>query len=51
MLSFVKMNMDGRVSFVDGDAKEILPGITCYTGGKHTYASQYVGVNTAKGVV
>ena len=51
VLSFVKMNMDGRVSFVDGDAKEILPGITCYTGGKHTYASQYVGVNTAKGVV
>jgi hypothetical protein len=25
------------------DGKEILPGITCYTGGKHTYASQYVG--------
>jgi len=49
--SFVKMNIDGRVSFVEGDGKEILPGITCYTGGKHTYASQYVGVKTAKGIV
>jgi glyoxylase-like metal-dependent hydrolase (beta-lactamase superfamily II) len=51
VLSFVKMNLDGRVSFVEGDAKEILPGITCYTGGKHSYASQYVGVKTAQGTV
>lgn len=51
VLSFVKMNMDGRVAFVEGDGKEILPGITCYTGGKHTYASQYVGVKTARGIV
>jgi glyoxylase-like metal-dependent hydrolase (beta-lactamase superfamily II) len=51
VLSFVKMNMEGRVSFVDGDAQEIIPGITCYTGGKHTYASQFVGVNTAAGTV
>jgi len=49
--SFVKIHIDGRVSFVEGDGKEILPGITCYTGGKHTYASQYVGVKTAKGIV
>lgn len=41
----------GRVQLVDGDAKEILPGITAYTGGKHTYASQYVGVRTSSGVV
>ena len=45
------VNIDGRVAFVEGDAKEIMPGITCYTGGKHTYASQYVGVKTAKGIV
>ena len=51
VLSFVQMNINGRVSFVEGDAKEILPGITCYTGGKHTYASQYVGVKTTKGIV
>ena len=44
------LNKAGRVRLVDGDAKEILPGITVYTGGKHTYASQYAGVRTAAGV-
>lgn len=42
---------EGRVQLVDGDAKEIMPGITVYTGGKHTYASQYVGVRTKEGTV
>ena len=51
VISFVKMNMAGRVSLVEGDNQEILPGITCYTGGKHTYASQFVGVSTAAGTV
>jgi glyoxylase-like metal-dependent hydrolase (beta-lactamase superfamily II) len=41
----------GRVALVDGDGREIIPGITVYTGGKHTYASQYVGVRTAAGTV
>lgn len=45
------MKAAGRVRLVDGDAKEILPGITVYTGGKHTYASQFVGVKTAGGTV
>ena len=45
------MSRAGRVTLVEGDAQEILPGITAYTGGKHTYASQYVGVRTAKGTV
>jgi glyoxylase-like metal-dependent hydrolase (beta-lactamase superfamily II) len=47
----VKLNLQGHVGLVNGDAQEIIPGITCYTGGKHTYASQYVGVNTAGGTV
>jgi len=51
VLAAVKLNLEGRVGLVNGDAQEILPGITCYTGGKHTYASQYVGVNTAAGTV
>lgn len=51
VLSYVKMNMDGRVHFVDGDNQTILPGITCYTGGKHTYSSQFVTVETAAGTV
>jgi glyoxylase-like metal-dependent hydrolase (beta-lactamase superfamily II) len=41
----------GRLQLVDGDDREILPGIRVYTGGKHTYASQYVGVQTRKGTV
>jgi glyoxylase-like metal-dependent hydrolase (beta-lactamase superfamily II) len=41
----------GRVQLVDGDAREILPGITVYTGGKHTFQSQYVSVKTAEGTV
>lgn len=39
----------GRLMLVDGSDREILPGITVYTGGKHTFASQYVGVRTASG--
>ncbi|MGH7694249.1 MAG: N-acyl homoserine lactonase family protein [Gemmatimonadaceae bacterium] len=41
----------GRLRLIDGDAKEFLPGLTAYTGGRHTYASQYVGVRTASGTV
>ena len=41
----------GRLQLVDGDAREIIPGITVYTGGKHTYQSQYAGVHTADGTV
>ena len=51
VLMAVKLNTAGRMGLVNGDAQEILPGITCYTGGKHTYASQFVGVNTAAGIV
>ena len=32
-------------------SQEIIPGITCYTGGKHTFQSQFVGVNTKAGTV
>src|SRR5207249_10362759 len=39
----------GRVTLVEGDGQEILPGITVYTGGKHTYASQYAAVRMARG--
>jgi glyoxylase-like metal-dependent hydrolase (beta-lactamase superfamily II) len=51
ILGLVKLNTEGRVGLVNGDAQEIFPGITCYIGGKHTYQSQYVGVKTAAGTV
>jgi glyoxylase-like metal-dependent hydrolase (beta-lactamase superfamily II) len=51
IIGLVKLNTEGRVGLVNGDAQQILPGITCYIGGKHTYQSQYVGVATAGGTV
>jgi glyoxylase-like metal-dependent hydrolase (beta-lactamase superfamily II) len=51
VIELVRLNTQGRVMLIDGDAREILPGIRCYTGGKHTYASQNVTVGTAKGTV
>ena len=51
VLAIVKLNMQGHVSLVSGDGQEIIPGITCYTGGKHTFQSQYVGVHARAGVV
>lgn len=47
--ALVKANIAGRVSFVDGDNQQILPGIRCYIGGKHTYQSQYVTVPAKDG--
>ncbi len=41
----------GRVELVDGDSIEIIPGIRVYTGGRHTFASQYAGVDTPSGTV
>ena len=38
----MKLNTEGRVRLVNGDDAEILPGIRVYTGGRHTYASQYM---------
>jgi glyoxylase-like metal-dependent hydrolase (beta-lactamase superfamily II) len=51
VLAAVKLNLAGRLTLVNGDSQQILPGITCYTGGKHTFQSQYVGVNTKAGTV
>lgn len=45
----MRLNKAGRVMLVDGDAREIIPGITVYTGGKHTFQSQYAGVRIAGG--
>lgn len=45
------LNAAGRIRFVEGDAREIMPGVTAYLGGRHTYASQYVAVRAAKGKI
>lgn len=49
--ALVQANIAGRVSFVNGDNQEILPGIRCYIGGKHTYQSQYIAVPAKDGTV
>jgi glyoxylase-like metal-dependent hydrolase (beta-lactamase superfamily II) len=41
----------GRLMLVDGDAKEIMPGITVYTGGKHTYASQFAAIKNGANTI
>jgi glyoxylase-like metal-dependent hydrolase (beta-lactamase superfamily II) len=51
MIALVKTNLEGRLRFVNGDDQEVLPGIRCYTGGKHTFQSQYCSVNTRLGIV
>jgi len=50
VLALTRINLDGRLHLVDGD-QEILPGIHVDIGGRHTYASQYVTVETRSGTV
>jgi len=40
----VRLNTEGRLRLVDGDSVEIFPGIRAYTGSRHTYASEYLGI-------
>jgi glyoxylase-like metal-dependent hydrolase (beta-lactamase superfamily II) len=51
ILGLVKANTEGKVGLVKGDAQEIFPGITCYIGGKHTWQSQFITVNTTSGII
>jgi glyoxylase-like metal-dependent hydrolase (beta-lactamase superfamily II) len=51
MLALLQINMEGRLRFVESDDQEPVPGIRCYTGGRHTRASQYVAAPTAAGTV
>ncbi|HYH15475.1 MAG TPA: N-acyl homoserine lactonase family protein [Flavisolibacter sp.] len=42
----VKANLAGKLTLVDGDNKELFPGIKVHTGSRHTFNSQYVLVQT-----
>jgi glyoxylase-like metal-dependent hydrolase (beta-lactamase superfamily II) len=44
VVELVRLNTEGRLHLIDGDNVEILPGIRAYTGGRHTFASQYLRV-------
>ncbi|MFN8570497.1 MAG: N-acyl homoserine lactonase family protein [Gemmatimonadaceae bacterium] len=42
---------DGRVQLIDSTNTEIFPGIRVFTGGKHTYASEWMSIATSTGPV
>ena len=42
----VDVNLAGKLTLVDGDDREILPGIKVYTGSRHTFNSQFVLAKT-----
>ncbi|MFI5136678.1 MAG: N-acyl homoserine lactonase family protein [Sphingobacteriales bacterium] len=42
----IDLNLAGKVTLVNGDDQEIIPGIKVFTGSRHTFNSQYVLVNT-----
>jgi glyoxylase-like metal-dependent hydrolase (beta-lactamase superfamily II) len=48
IVELTRRNLAGKVRFVDGDDREILPGIRAYTGSRHTFASQYIRVAAAR---
>lgn len=49
VLMLVRLNTQQKVNLIDGDDQEIIDGVRVYTGGRHTFASQYVGVRTDNG--
>jgi len=42
----MELNQAGKVTLVNGDDQQLFPGITVYTGSRHTFNSQYVLVKT-----
>jgi len=46
VVKIVQRNLDNNLTLIDGDNKEIIPGITVFTGSKHTFESQYVAVGS-----
>jgi len=42
---------NGRVQLIDGTNVEVFPGVRVFTGGKHTFASEWASVQTATGIV
>ena len=51
MQALLEANTVGRLRFVDGDDQEVLPGVRCYIGARHTWQSQYCSVQTRSGTV
>jgi glyoxylase-like metal-dependent hydrolase (beta-lactamase superfamily II) len=43
----IDLNLANKLTLVEGDDQEIIPGVKVYTGSRHTFNSQYVLVETA----
>jgi glyoxylase-like metal-dependent hydrolase (beta-lactamase superfamily II) len=48
VVQLVRLNTEGRLRLIDGDNVEIFAGIRAYTGGRHTFASQYLRVDGSR---
>jgi glyoxylase-like metal-dependent hydrolase (beta-lactamase superfamily II) len=44
--NIISVNSQGRLTLVNGDNTEIMPGIKVFTGSKHTFENQYLLVNS-----
>ncbi|WP_394776840.1 N-acyl homoserine lactonase family protein [Flavobacterium sp.] len=38
----IERNLKGKLTLINGDDQEIIPGIRAYTGSRHTFDSQYI---------
>lgn len=46
VVKLIELNLAGKLTLVNGDNVEIIPGITVHTGSRHTFNSQYIEVQT-----
>lgn len=44
--NIIEISLQGRLELIEGDNTEIIPGITVFTGSRHTYENQYLLVNS-----
>lgn len=46
--NLLSISKQGRLKLIKGDNIEIMPGISVFTGSKHTFGNQYLRVNSGK---
>ncbi len=51
LLTLLRRNTQGKLRLIDGDDREIFPGIRVFTGARHTFDSQYILVEGTPNIV
>jgi glyoxylase-like metal-dependent hydrolase (beta-lactamase superfamily II) len=51
LAALLRRTTERKVRLIEGDSVELMPGITAFTGARHTYASQYIRVAGAPAFV